>query len=54
MEEAVVAYLRYYAGICLESSKDSRSPGRDLNPGPLEARVLVTWPRRSVRTNKYF
>jgi hypothetical protein len=31
-------------------NEDSRSPGRDLNPGPLEyeAGVLSTQPRRSV------
>jgi hypothetical protein len=45
-------------GICLEGlrkttknlSQDSRSPGRDLNPGPpeYEAGVLTTRPRRLV------
>jgi hypothetical protein len=44
--------LRYYPGICLEGltkttknlSQHSRSPGRDLNPGPpeYEAGVLTT------------
>jgi hypothetical protein len=44
--------LRYYPSIRLEGlrkitkslSQDSRSPGRDLNPGPLEyeAEVLTT------------
>jgi hypothetical protein len=30
--------------------QDSRSPGRDMNPGPIEheAGVLTTQPRRSV------
>jgi hypothetical protein len=51
--------LRYYPGTRLEGvrkttkslSQDSRSPGRDLNPGPAEyeARVLTTRPRRSVK-----
>jgi hypothetical protein len=46
--------LRYYSGICLEGlrkttknlSQDSRSPGRDLDPGPpeYEAGVLTTRP----------
>jgi hypothetical protein len=50
--------FRYYLGICLEGlrkttknlSQVSRSPGRDLNPGPpeYEAGVLTTRPRRSV------
>jgi hypothetical protein len=49
--------LRYYPGICMEGlrkttkplSRDSRSPGRDLNPGPPEYEgVLITRPRRSV------
>jgi hypothetical protein len=51
--------LRYYTGIRLEGLKkttkplrqDSRSPGRDLNPGPLKykAGVLTARPRRSVQ-----
>jgi hypothetical protein len=55
---------RYYPGICLEGlrktmknlSQDSRSPGRDLNPGPLEyeAGVVTTRPRRSVYTAVYY
>jgi hypothetical protein len=54
--------LRYYPGICLEGlwkttknvSRYSRSPGRDLNPGPskYEVGVLLTRPRRSVYTNR--
>jgi hypothetical protein len=60
-KEAAVAYLilRYYPGICLERlrqtiknlSEDSLTPGRDLNPDPpeYEARVLTTWPQRSVK-----
>jgi hypothetical protein len=50
--------LRQYSGIFVEGlrkttknfSHDSRSPGRDLNPGPLEykAEVLTTRPRRSI------
>jgi hypothetical protein len=50
--------LRYYPGIRLGGlrkttknlSQGSRSPGRDLNPGPpeYEAGVLTTRPRRSV------
>jgi hypothetical protein len=50
--------LRYYTIICLEElrettknlSQDSRSAGRDLNPGlpDYEARVLFTRRRRSV------
>jgi hypothetical protein len=49
----------YYRGIYLEGlrkttrnpSQDSRSPDRELNPGPheYEAEVLTTQPRRSVR-----
>jgi hypothetical protein len=46
-EETVVAYLRYYPGICLEGLRKTtkktrqyiRSPGRDLNPGPPEYEV---------------
>jgi hypothetical protein len=48
----------YYPGICLEElkkttktlSKDSRSPGSDLIPGPpeYEEGVLTTRPRRLV------
>jgi hypothetical protein len=53
-KEVVVAWpnLRYYPGICPEGlrkntktlSQDSRSPGRNLNPGPSEseAGVLTT------------
>jgi hypothetical protein len=48
-KEAVVAYLRDYPGICLEgmmkTAKDlnhnSRSPCRDLNPGPPELKNVV-------------
>jgi hypothetical protein len=50
--------FKYYTGICLEGltktmknlSQDSRSPGRDSNPGPPEyyAGMLTTRPRRSV------
>jgi hypothetical protein len=49
--------LKYYSGIRLEGlrkttipSMDSRSPGRDLNPGPpkYEAGMLTTGPRLSV------
>jgi hypothetical protein len=50
--------LRYYPRMCLEGlrkttkhlSQDSRSPGRDLNPGPpeYEAGVLTTRSRHSV------
>jgi hypothetical protein len=50
--------LRCYTSICLEGlrkitkklSQDSRSPVRDLNPGPrkYEAEVLTIRPRRSV------
>jgi hypothetical protein len=50
--------LRYYPGIRLEGlrkttknlSKDSRSPGRDLNLGPpeYEAGVSITQQRRSI------
>jgi hypothetical protein len=50
--------LRYYNGIFLEGlrkttknlSRDSRSPGRDLNPRPpeYESGVLTTRLRRSV------
>jgi hypothetical protein len=50
--------LRYYPSICLEElrktmknlSRDSQSPGRDLNPGhpEYEAGVLTTRSRRSV------
>jgi hypothetical protein len=50
--------LSYYPGICQEGlkrntimlSQDSRSPRRDLNPGPskYEAEVLTTLPRRSA------
>jgi hypothetical protein len=51
--------LRRYPGICVEGlrktttnlSQDSRSPGRDLNPGPPEYEgVLTTRPGRSVVT----
>jgi hypothetical protein len=42
--EAMWSNLKYYPGICLDrvrkitktSVQDSRSPGRDLNPGPSE------------------
>jgi hypothetical protein len=50
--------LRYYPGIFLKRlrkttknfSQDSRSPGREMNPGPLEyeAGMLTIRPRRSV------
>jgi hypothetical protein len=49
--------LRYYFGTCLEVlrkntkiiSQDSRSPGRDLNPGPPEYEgVLITRPQCSI------
>jgi hypothetical protein len=50
--------LRYCPGICLQGlrkttrnlNQDSRSPQRDLNPGPLEyeAGVLISRPRSSV------
>jgi hypothetical protein len=49
--------LRYYPGICLvrvrktttNLSQDSRSLGRDLNPGPpeYEAGALIILPQRS-------
>jgi hypothetical protein len=49
-KEAAVVYSRYYPGTCFVGlrkitnnlSQDSRSPGRDLNPGPTkyEAGVL--------------
>jgi hypothetical protein len=51
--------LRYHPGICVEElrkttknlSQDTRSPGRDLNPGlpAYEAVLVITRPRRSVR-----
>jgi hypothetical protein len=51
--------LRYYPSICHEGlrkatknlSLDSRSLGRDFNPGlpEREAGVLITWPRLSVQ-----
>jgi hypothetical protein len=52
------SWPRYYPRTCLKElrkslktlSQDSRSPGRDLNPGPpeYEAGVLTTRQRRSV------
>jgi hypothetical protein len=54
-KEVVVAYLRCYPGICLDGltknfSQDSRSRGRDLNPGPSKNKVgvLTTRSGRSV------
>jgi hypothetical protein len=56
--------LSRYPGICLEGprkitktlSKDSRSHGRDLNPGPTEyeTTVLTNLPRRSIQITLYF
>jgi hypothetical protein len=56
LKEAVVAYLRYYAGICFTGLRKTTencnqdSPGRDLNLvlRKYEAGVLTTQPRHSV------
>jgi hypothetical protein len=54
--------LRYYPGICLglrkttkNLSQDSRTPGRDLNPGPpkYEARVQTISTTTYVRTYNF-
>jgi hypothetical protein len=56
--EAVVAYLKYYARICLHGlmktvktlGQDSRSAARDLSPESpkFEASVLTTRPQRLI------
>jgi hypothetical protein len=54
-KEAVAAYpgirLEYLRETTVNLSQDSRSSGRDLNPGPPEyvAGVLTALPRRSIR-----